>query len=80
MRNHFLLWCFAIVFSFTFSPLQGQYRLSDNAGEVSPLTREYVYPKRIVWSQGNISQLEDLLKKKEIVRKGAGKGRRVIQK
>lgn len=57
------MWCFAIVFSFTFSPLQGQYRLSDDAGEVSPLTREYVYPKRIVWSQGNISQLENLLEK-----------------
>lgn len=30
--------------------------------ELSPLTREYVYPKRIIWSAGDINNIEQLLK------------------
>src|SRR5699024_3046649 len=45
------------------SSAMAQYKLSDDASEISPLTQEYVYPVRIVWNEGDIYQLENLLEK-----------------
>ncbi len=38
-----------------------QRKLSDQATHISPMTREYVYPKRIVWQQGQIEGVNNLL-------------------
>lgn len=38
-----------------------QMRLSDNKKHISPLTREYVYPTRIIWQEGDVQQAENLL-------------------
>ncbi|MGH2622642.1 MAG: alpha-L-rhamnosidase C-terminal domain-containing protein [Sphingobacterium sp.] len=40
---------------------QGQQKLSDQAKHISPLTREYVYPMRIVWQEGDIQKAENIL-------------------
>lgn len=40
-----------------------QRKLSDQATHVSPMTREYVYPERIIWQQGDIQGLDNLLVK-----------------
>lgn len=39
----------------------GQRKLSDGKHSISPLTREYVYPTRIIWQQGTIVKKENLL-------------------
>lgn len=38
-------------------------RLGNEAAYVSPLTRAYIYPTRIIWSAGNLVAAENLLKK-----------------
>lgn len=38
-----------------------QKRLSDKAYSTSLLTREYVYPYRIVWSKGTVKKIDNLL-------------------
>lgn len=40
---------------------QGQHKLSDHSKHISPLTREYVYPSRIVWQEGDIQKGENML-------------------
>lgn len=45
------------------SSAMAQYKLSDDASEISPLTQEYVYPVRIVWNEGDIYQVENILEK-----------------
>lgn len=38
-----------------------QKKLSDNYTQISPLSRAYVYPTRVVWKNGNVSNEEYLL-------------------
>ncbi len=38
----------------------GQHKLSDGAKHISPLTREYIYPTRIVWHEGQIDGVDYL--------------------
>ncbi|WP_270088477.1 alpha-L-rhamnosidase-related protein [Sphingobacterium sp. SYP-B4668] len=42
-------------------PCLAQMKLSDDKKHISPLTREYVYPTRIIWSEGQVGRVENLL-------------------
>lgn len=50
-----------LFFCLGLSALYGQTKLSDGSQQISPLTREYVYPTRIVWTNGHIVRGENLL-------------------
>ncbi|MGO1242825.1 MAG: alpha-L-rhamnosidase-related protein [Sphingobacterium sp.] len=52
-----------ILLCICFSGLAGsaQRKLSDQSSHISPMTREYVYPTRIVWHRGQIDGLNNLL-------------------
>ncbi|MFD1164627.1 alpha-L-rhamnosidase C-terminal domain-containing protein [Sphingobacterium daejeonense] len=39
---------------------QAQHKLSDGSKHISPLTREYIYPTRIIWQEGDIKGSESL--------------------
>ncbi|QBQ39947.1 alpha-L-rhamnosidase [Sphingobacterium psychroaquaticum] len=53
--------CLMLFFCLGLSALYGQTKLSDGSQQISPLTREYVYPTRIVWTNGHIVRGENLL-------------------
>lgn len=42
------------------TPISAQHKLSDQAKHISPLTREYIYPTRIVWKEGEVLMDEKL--------------------
>lgn len=54
----FLLISFFALSSYS---LFAQRKLSDGKELISPLTREYVYPVRVVWSEGDVQHVDRLL-------------------
>src|SRR5690606_6543366 len=55
--------CICLVFCLiTFASVQGQSTRFSNNVERSELTREYVYPTRVIWKSGDIRDVEILLK------------------
>ncbi|MBE8713718.1 alpha-L-rhamnosidase [Sphingobacterium hungaricum] len=61
MKSRFLLLSSIVLSSFLSVNSIAQHRLSDNKEHISPLTREYIYPTRIVWSEGDVLQAQNLL-------------------
>lgn len=58
MTRGFLLILFSILLSIM--PLYAQRKLSDGSKHISPLTREYIYPTRVIWQEGDIKAVENL--------------------
>jgi len=59
MNNKFsllLILCYCLLTTSLFA----QRKLSDGAKHISPLTREYVYPTRIIWQEGEIIKADNL--------------------
>lgn len=55
--------CICLLFCLiTFASVQGQSTRFSNNVERSELTREYVYPTRVIWKSGDIRDVEILLK------------------
>lgn len=58
MTRGFLLILFSILLSNM--TLYAQRKLSDGSKHISPLTREYIYPTRVIWQEGDIKAVENL--------------------
>ena len=58
MTRGFLLILFSILLSSM--TLFAQRKLSDGSKHISPLTREYIYPTRVIWQEGDIKAVENL--------------------
>lgn len=58
MTRGFLLILFSILLSSM--TLYAQRKLSDGSKHISPLTREYIYPTRVIWQEGDIKAVENL--------------------
>ncbi|WP_156306079.1 alpha-L-rhamnosidase-related protein [Sphingobacterium endophyticum] len=58
MTRGYLLILFSILLSSM--TLYAQRKLSDGPKHISPLTREYIYPTRIIWQEGDIKSSENL--------------------
>lgn len=59
MTHKFSLILFSICLSFFVS--HAQHKLSDGSKHISPMTREYIYPTRIVWQDGQINASDNLM-------------------